>query len=92
MRQLDGVQILPADLTPHLALKTPPSPGGMKIQGAQLVLDGVRPDQIHLLLDCSAVRRAGQYTLRLRPETLPNATVLDWTPRELSVDIVASGK
>jgi hypothetical protein len=92
MRQLDGVQLVPMDLSTHLALKALPGAGTMKIQGAQLVVDGVRGDQVHLLLDCSVVRRPGQYTLHVRPETLPNATVLDWTPRDLLVDIVASGK
>jgi hypothetical protein len=91
-RQLDSVPVLPMDLSSHLALKAPPAPGSMKIQGAQLAVDGVRADQVHLLLDCSGVKRPGQYVLHLRPEALPNATALDWTPRELSVDVVASGK
>jgi hypothetical protein len=92
MRQVDGVQVVPLDLSAHLALKAVPSSGNVKVQGAQLVVDGVRGDQVRLLLDCSGVRRPGQYTLHVRPETLPNATILDWMPRELPVDIVASGK
>jgi len=91
-RQLDSVPVLPMDLSSHLVLKAAPAAGSMKIQGAQLAVDGVRADQVHLLLDCSVVRRPGQYVLHLRPEAVPNATVVDWTPRELSVDVVASGK
>ena len=92
IRQLEAVQVVPEELSTHLALKVEPAAGSMKIQGAQLVVDGVRADQIHLLLDCSAVRRPGQYTLHVRPETLSGATVLEWMPRDLLVDIVASGK
>ena len=92
MRQVDGVQVAPMDLSTHLALRGTPRAGTVKVQGAQLVVDGVRSDQLHLLLDCSGVRRPGQYTLHVRPEMLPNATVLDWAPRELPVEIVASGK
>jgi hypothetical protein len=91
IRQLEAVPVVPVDLSTHLALKAVPAPGSMKIHGAQLAIDGVRGDQVHLLLDCSAVRRPGQYTLHVRPETLPNANVLDWTPRDLLVDIVTSG-
>jgi hypothetical protein len=53
-------------------------------------VDGVRPEQVRLLLDCSGVRRAGQYTLHARPDTGANVTVLDWSPREVTVDVVAS--
>jgi hypothetical protein len=91
-RHIDGVEIVPSDLSPHLALKTPPPPGGITIQGAQLVVDGVRPDQVRLLLDCAGIHRAGQYAVHSRPEALPNVSVLEWTPRELTVDVGSSGR
>ncbi len=92
MREVDGAQVVPLDLSTHLALKAAPGPGSMKIQGAQLVIDGVRGDQLHLLLDCSAVRRPGQYTLHIRPEPLPGVILLDWSPKEVVVDLAASGR
>jgi len=88
----DGVVIAPSDLPPHLALKTVPAPGSMKMQGTQLAVDAIRPEQLRLLLDLSGVRRAGTFTLQTRPDAVPGVMVLDWSPREVAVDIVASGK
>ena len=90
---VDGVVVAPFDLSSNLALRTAPDPGSMKMQGSQLAVDAVRPDQLRLLLDLGSVRRAGTYTVRTRPDPLPGIMILDWSPREVSVDIVAaSGK
>jgi YbbR domain-containing protein len=88
----DGAVVAPLDLSPRLALKTVPAPGSVKVQGTQLAVDSVRPEQLHLLLDLGSVRRAGSYTLPTRPEAVPDVMVLDWSPREVTVDIVPSGK
>lgn len=88
-RRFDAVAIVPADLSPHFSLASAPAPGSVQVRGAQLAVDGVRPDQVRLLLDCSGVRRAGHYALHARPDTGTNVTVLDWSPREVTVDIVA---
>ena len=92
IHNIEAVELVATDLSANLALKSPPAAGSVQIQGTQLVVDGVRPDQVRLLLDCSGVKRAGQYTLRPRPETPSNVTVLDWSPREVKVDVVASGR
>jgi hypothetical protein len=55
-------------------------------------VDGVRPEQVRLLLECSTVHRGGQYTLRVHPEAIPNMMMLDWSPKELTVDITGSGR
>jgi hypothetical protein len=91
-RTIDSAQILPADLSSHLALKAPLPPGSVTIQGSQLGVDGVRPEQVRLLLECSTVHRGGQYTLRVHPESVPNVMMLDWSPKELTVDIGSSGR
>jgi YbbR domain-containing protein len=88
-RTFDAVTIVPADLSPRFSLASAPAPGSVHVRGAQLAVDGVSPDQVRLLLDCSAVRRAGLYTLHARPDTGGNVTVLDWSPREVTVDVVA---
>jgi YbbR domain-containing protein len=88
----DSVVVAPFDLSPHLALKNVPAPGSVKIQGTQLAVDAVRPEQLHLMLDLGSVRRAGTYSLQTRPDAVPGVMVLDWSPREVTVDIVPSGK
>jgi hypothetical protein len=88
----DGVVVAPFDLSPHLALKTEPAPGSVKVQGTQLAVDAIHPEQLRLLLDLGGVRRVGTYTLQTRLDALPGVMVLDWSPREVTVDIVASGK
>lgn len=93
-RDVESVAMAPIDLSPHLALKSPPDPGSVQISGAQLAVDGVRPDQLRLLLDCSGVKRAGQFPLPTRPDATgaSNVIVMDWSPKEVTVDIVASGR
>ncbi len=91
-RTFDSVVVAPFDLSPHLALKTVLAPGSVKMQGTQLSVDAVRPEHLHLLLDLGGVKRAGTFTLQTRPDAAPGVTVLDWSPRDATVDIVASGK
>jgi hypothetical protein len=91
-RTLSDVGLVPVDLSTRWALKTQPPNGSVQIQGTQLIVDGVRPEQVRLLLDCSVVKRAGTYVLHPHPEVASGVTVQDWSPREISVDFVASGK
>ncbi|MGO9309113.1 MAG: YbbR-like domain-containing protein [Spirochaetia bacterium] len=87
----DGVAVTPVDLSPHLAVKTAPAVGSVKVQGTQLAVDAVRPEQVRLAVDLGTVRRAGVYTLQTRPDEMPGIMVLDWSPRQVTLDIVASG-
>jgi YbbR domain-containing protein len=93
-RTVDAVVLAPTDLSSHLALKSPPATGTLQISGAQLAVDAVRPDQLRLLLDCSTVKRVGQFTLRTRPDAAANSNVMvtEWTPKEVTVDFVAAGR
>jgi YbbR domain-containing protein len=88
----DEVTVAPFDLSSHLALKIPPPAGSLKVQGTQLAVDAIRHEQLQLQLDLGSVRRAGTYSLQTRPPAVPGVMVLDWSPREVAVDIVASGK
>ena len=93
-RAVEQVAMTPIDLSSHLALKAPLAPGTLRVSGTQLAVDGVRPDQLRLLLDCSGAKRPGQYLARIRPDAtaVPNVIVMDWSPKEVAVDIVASGR
>ena len=90
-RRFDAVTVSTVDLSPHLTLRSPIPPGSVQVQGAQLVVDGVRPEQVRLVLDCSAIKRAGQYELHPRAEVPSSVTVPDYDPKVLTVEFVVSG-
>ncbi len=89
-RTFDGVPLVGTGIPPHLALHEALPLGTVSLQGTQLALDGITADQVKLLVDFSAARRAGQYTLHPRPDAPAGFTVLDWSPREVTVDLAAS--
>jgi hypothetical protein len=91
-RRYDGVDILTMDLSPHLALKSPLPAGSLQLRGPQLAVEGFRQDQLRLIVDCSSLRRPGAYVLHPKPETPSSAAVLDYSPREVPVELVLSGK
>jgi len=91
-RTFDGVPVVGADIGPHLALKSALPLGTVSLQGRQLSLDTIGAEQVSLLIDFSSIHKAGQYTLHPRPEAPPGFSVLDWTPREVTVDLASSGR
>jgi hypothetical protein len=87
-KALQPVALAPVDLSPRFAVKGTLPGGRVELQGPQLLVDGVRADQVRLLLDCSIVKRTGSYILHPRPEAPTGASVLDWAPKELTVEFV----
>lgn len=91
-RSFDSVPIVGSGMPAHLALHSALPLGTVTLQGTQLALDTVQAGQVKLVMDFSAVHRAGEYTIHPRPEAPPGFAVLDWTPREVIVDLAASGR
>jgi hypothetical protein len=91
-RQWDGVEMVCVDLPAGFRLKDPLPSGSMKVQGPQLAVEGLKPEQVRLLLDCSAVRRPGVFTMRPKPEVPEDVTVEDFSPRELAVEFLFPGR
>ncbi len=91
-KRYDSVEIVTLDLSPHLAVKTSLPAGSIQVQGPQLTVEGFKPDQIRLLLDCSGIHRAGAFLMRPKPETPSTVTVLDYAPKEISVEFSLSGR
>jgi hypothetical protein len=90
--EFDGVALAPFDLSAHLALKTVPAAGRLKVQGTQIAVDALRSEDMRLLLELGSVRRVGTYTLPTRPDSVPGVMILDWDPKEVTVSVAASGK
>ena len=91
-RTFDSVPMVSSGIPTHLLLRSVLPLGTVTLQGTQLTLDGVQPDQVKLVLDLSAIHRAGQYTLHPRPEAPTGFAVLDWTPREAIVDLAPAAR
>ena len=92
VRKYDAVDVAAVDLPAHFSINSPPVVGSVQIQGTQLVVDGVRSDQVQLVLDCSGIRRPGQYVLHPRPAAPSSVAIMDWSPRDVTIDVVASGR
>jgi hypothetical protein len=91
-RTLEPLTLAALDLSPRFAPRQPFPPGRVEVQGPQLVVDGLRADQVRLLVDCAIVKRAGTWILHPRPEAPPGVVVRDWAPRELSVEFVPTAR
>jgi YbbR domain-containing protein len=91
-RTFAEVPLVGADMSPHLALHSPLPLGTVSLQGNQLSLDAVQGGQVRLIVDFSSLHKAGQYVLHPRPEAPSGFSILDWTPREVTVELVSSGR
>ena len=87
-RTFSAVEVAALALSPHLAFASLPAPGSVRVTGAQLLLDSVRPEQVRLILDCAVVKRPGRYVLHPRPDVPAHLTVVEWAPREVTEEFV----
>jgi YbbR domain-containing protein len=91
-KRFEQVEVVALDLSPHLKVKTALPSGSIQVQGTQLAVEGFKPDQLRLLVDCLAIRRPGVFMLRPKPETPSSAAVLDFAPKEITVEFAPSGR
>ena len=66
--------------------------GSVQVQGPQLAVEALRPDQVHLVMEGEGVRRAGSWTLATRPEVPSTVTVLDWSPKDITVQFIGPSR
>jgi len=66
--------------------------GSVQVQGSQLAVEALQPDQVHLVIEGETIRRAGSWTLATRPEVPSSVSVLDWSPKEMTVLFSAGGR
>ncbi|NCN04557.1 MAG: YbbR-like domain-containing protein [Spirochaetales bacterium] len=83
-----GVDILVLDTPPGLVLSQSLIPGDIRVQGAQLLLEQVRTDQVRLTVDAAEIDGPGTYRLRTRPEVPPGILILRYEPTEVEVDFI----
>ncbi len=88
-RRFESVPVTAVDVPAGVRLRdTQLPPGSVQVQGTQLAIEAITEEQVQLVLDCATVHRAGSWKLRPRPEVPSTVEVVDWTPKELSVEFV----
>jgi len=80
------------DLAPRFKLASLPQTGTIQLQGAQLTLGTMEPDDLFLSVDCSRIQEPGIYTVIPRPEVPPGVSILDWTPEMVTLEVVDAGE
>ena len=87
-RSFDPVAITLMDLDPSLVVSGRLPTGALRVQGRQLDLDAITPDQIGLIVDASRVAAPGTYTLAVRPQIPQGLVVLSIEPAQIEVIVV----
>jgi YbbR domain-containing protein len=84
-RRFEDVGIVLLDAAPGVRPTEGLGTGSVQVQGSQLAIEALQPSQVSLVLEGQTVRRTGAWTLPTRPEVPSSVTVLDWSPKELTV-------
>lgn len=77
------------DLDPGLKLVDPPQAGTIRLQGAQLNVGALEPEDLFLSIDCSRITEPGLHVVSPRPEVPPGVSILDWTPDRITLEVAA---
>jgi YbbR domain-containing protein len=91
-KRFDEVPVETVDLSPHLALKAPLQAGSVQVKGPQISVEAFKPEQVKLIADCSTLRRPGSYILHVTPAASSEVVVLDWEPKDVTIDVIYSGR
>jgi hypothetical protein len=91
-RRFEDVAVVVLDAAAGLKPAEEPAHGSVQVQGSQLAVEAVQPDQVHLVIEGESVRRAGLWTLATRAEVPSTVTVLDWSPKALTVQFLGPAR
>jgi YbbR domain-containing protein len=91
-RRFEDVAVTVLDIAAGLRPAGELPRGSVQVQGSQLAVEALQPDQVHLVVEGEAIRRAGSWTLATRPEVPSTVTVLDWSPKEITVQYGATAR
>lgn len=87
LQTLHDVDVIALDLDPKLQIQGEIASTTLRIQGKQLLLEGLQPGDIRFTIDCSSIRRPGTYLLPLVPDLPQGVLVLRFEPTEVRVEI-----
>lgn len=85
IQNLTNLEIVTVDLAPGFIIAQNLPEMSITVQGSQLLLEQLRPRDLHFHLDCSRIVVPGSYTMPVRVDTPEGVAVLKYNPREISV-------
>jgi YbbR domain-containing protein len=91
-RRFEDVTAVLLDAGPGLKPADDLPRGSVQVQGSQLAVEAIQPDQVHLVIEAESVRRLGTWTLATRAEVPSTVTVLDWSPKEITVQFLGPSR
>jgi YbbR domain-containing protein len=92
IKNFTDIGMVTFDLDPRFELANPPQTGTIQLQGAQLNLGSLGPEDLFLSIDCSRIQEPGIYTVVPRPEVPPGVSILDWAPVTVNLEVVEIGE
>ncbi len=90
LKNFKNLDIISVDLSSSLRLASSLPKGEIKIQGSQLLIENLTPDDLRLVVDCSGIEQPGKFLLPVKPETPDNVIVLDYEPKEVILYFISS--
>ncbi len=91
LQTFDQVNVVVVNLEPGLTITGELPTGTLRVQGKQVDLEAIKPDQVRLTVDATGIRRPGTYTLPVRPDLPTGILVLRYDPARITVEVARSG-
>ncbi|MDA3941501.1 MAG: CdaR family protein [Spirochaetia bacterium] len=88
VRSMLGVDIIALDLDSKLKIGKFQGIYSMEIQGKMLELEKFVPDDFRFTIDCSTLKKPGQYNLPVIPDVPAGILILNYEPKEIIVNIL----
>lgn len=89
IQNLTNLEIVSVDLAPDFIIAQNLPEMSITVQGSQLLLEQLRPRDLHFYLDCSRIIVPGTYTMPVRVDSPEGVAVLKYNPREIPVTFSA---
>ena len=75
------------DLPEHLEIVSPIPAASVTVQGSQLILGEIPRERFNFMIDCSQISGQGDYTLPVMVNVPDELSVLDYSPKEVTVTV-----
>ncbi len=91
LQTFDNVNVVVTNLPPGLTVAGDLPTGSLRVQGKQVDLDAIRPEDIRLVVDAADIVRPGTYSLPARPDLPPGILILRYDPSRVTLTVTRTG-